>query len=440
MLTSVALLAERVVVIQSLNFVSPKSYSSLIMNRFNNSAPLSDESKAYLLTRPKSERSLIGQFLTPRILRDALIAQIPLTEGMRVLDPGVGTGEFLRSCSEKAAELALFGWDIDESVLDVARRLVPEANLTRRSALSDWDGEKFDVVIGNPPYFEMRKMAPELRKDFGEVISGRPNIFSLFFKVASEVLREGGYLAYVVPPSMNNGAYFEKLRQFIIGNFSIEYLEVFTNLFLFEDVQTAVQLIVLRKGQSSTKHLVDLASLSGSPRQRTIFSAEPSLFKAAFENRTSLFQLGYKASTGTVVWNTRKADLRQTASKDTVPLIWASNIGDQPEVFLVDDHPKRKQYIRNVEPMTGPAIVVNRITGSVGRGSLRCALIPSGMEFVAENHVNVIQERPGVATLTTWTELLNKLRRPEVTKHVQMLTGNTQISATELTNWIPLDQ
>lgn len=410
------------------------------MNPSNNSEPLSAESNEYLLTRPKSERSLIGQFLTPRVLRDALISQIPFEQGMRVLDPGVGTGEFLRSCNEKCKGLALFGWDIDHSVLAVARRLVPEANLTCRSALSEWDGEKFDVVIGNPPYFEMRNLDSELRNTFKDVISGRPNIFSLFFQAGSEVLREGGYLAFVVPPSMNNGAYFEKLRQFITRDFSIEYLEVFADPFLFEDVQTAVQIIVLRKGYSSREYVVDLASLSGSPIGRSIFTAQRSSFQKAFENRTTLFKLGYRAITGTIVWNTRKTDLRRTASDETVPLIWASNITEEPEVLLNDNHPKRPQYIRNVEPMTGPAIVVNRITGSVGRGSLRCALIPNGMEFVAENHVNVIQERSGTVSSITWTELLNKLRAPEITEHVRLLTGNTQISATELTNWIPLNQ
>lgn len=409
------------------------------MRSSSDASQLSPESAAYLRARPKSERSAIGQFLTPRVLRDALIDCIPFKSGMRVLDPGVGTGEFLKSCGEKHDGLSLFGWDIDEAALEVARRLVPEVDLLCRSALSEWDGEKYDVVIGNPPYFEMRNMELELKKNFDEIISGRPNIFSLFFKVGNDVLKEGGYLAYVVPPSMNNGAYFEKLRQYITRNFSIEHLQVFTDPYLFEDVQTAVQLIVLRKGPSSTKHLVDLASLSKSPTQRTIFTADPALFTAAFENRTTLFHLGYKASTGGVVWNTRKDDLQKLASTDTVPLIWASNIGEQTEVVLDDNHPKRPQHIRNVDPLTGPAIVVNRITGSVGRGALRCALIPAGMKFVAENHVNVIQAIPGAASSISWEELLAKLRQPEITDHVQMLTGNTQISAKELMYWIPLD-
>jgi hypothetical protein len=89
--------------------------------------------------------------------------------------------------------------------------------------------------------------------------------------------------------------------------------------------------------------------------------------------------------------------------------------------------------------MVGPAIVVNRITGSVGSGSLRCAMIPNGMDFVGENHVNVIVPQPEREQLVDWDLLLSALRKPEINERIRLLTGNTQVSATELTNWIPLD-
>jgi adenine-specific DNA-methyltransferase len=400
---------------------------------------LSDESNAYLKTRPKSERSPLGQFLTPRILRDILVSKIPFAPGMRVLDPGVGTGEFLKTCSEQCEGLQLFGWDIDTMVLDVAHKVAPSAMLTQRSALSPWTGEKFDVVIGNPPYFEMKALDQETKKDFADVIAGRPNIFSLFFKAGNNILKDGGYLAYVVPPSMNNGAYFEKLRRFIVENFKIEFLQIFDNPFLFEDVQTAVQLIVLKKGHAGSNYTADLGSLSQSDASRIVFSADPNLLTQEFRGRTNLYNLGYKATTGTVVWNTRKDDLSMTEADGAIPLIWASNITSEAEIVLNEKHPKRPQYILNVLPQTGPAIVVNRITGSVGRGSLRCALIPAGMKFVAENHVNVIKIRPDVSQSLNWDELLLRMRSPDIARRIQMLTGNTQISATELTNWIPLD-
>jgi hypothetical protein len=75
----------------------------------------------------------------------------------------------------------------------------------------------------------------------------------------------------------------------------------------------------------------------------------------------------------------------------------------------------------------------------VGQGSLRCALVPEGLDFVGENHVNVIRKREGVKQLVDWNELLDLLRKKEVNTRVQKLTGNTQVSCVELTNFLPLD-
>jgi adenine-specific DNA-methyltransferase len=400
---------------------------------------LSPESVAYLRSRPKSERSPIGQFLTPRSLREELVGQVPLSPGMRVLDPGVGTGEFLKTCLEHCLSISTTGWDIDPAALEVAKELVPSAQLHQRSALEKWEGEPFDVVIGNPPYFEMRDLNPVMRSEFKNVISGRPNIFSLFFEAGFRVLKDGGFLAYVVPPSMNNGAYFDRLRSFILGHFSIEFFRVFDNPFLFEDAQTAVQLIVLKKGSSSTKYWLDLGAASGSPKKRKVFVENKEEFLGRFKGKETLHKLGYQAVTGSVVWNTRKQDLCRHREIESIPLIWAHNIGEGREISLQDDHPKRPQFIKHSMPLVGPAIVVNRITGSVGSGSLRCALIPEGMEYVAENHVNVIIPRQGADQLATLDEVLNALRSPNINERVRLLTGNTQISATELTHWIPLD-
>lgn len=403
------------------------------------SPALSQLSVEYLRGRPKSERSSLGQFLTPRELRESLVSRIPLESGMRVLDPGVGTGEFLKTCSEFSDGLLLHGWDIDKPVLEVAQQLIPDAKLENRSALDTWQGEQFDVVVGNPPYYEMRGINPSLRKDFARVISGRPNIFALFFEAGWRVLKPGGYLGYVVPPSMNNGAYFERLREFLLDQFSIEYFKVFDDPNLFEEVQTAVQLIVLRKGHSSDRNWIDLGEISGSPISRKVFVENPEAFRELFFGKSTIYSLGYQAVTGTVVWNTRKSDLRAIPEVGVVPLIWAHNISLSREILLNEEHPKRPQYVLESRTQTGPAIVVNRITGTVGSGSLRCALVPPGMKFVGENHVNVIVPRKDVDQKASWSDLLDALRAPGVNQRVRFLTGNTQISATELTNWIPLD-
>ena len=62
------------------------------------------------------------------------------------------------------------------------------------------------------------------------------------------------------------------------------------------------------------------------------------------------------------------------------------------------------------------------------------------MGFVAENHVNVIRPRAGARLQMDWQELLEALSADGVAARVRQLTGNTQLSAKELTHLLPLDR
>ncbi len=324
-------------------------------------------------------RKELGQYMTPATLRERLLDQCDLRPGIRVLDPGVGTGEFLASVMVKEPRAKTYGWDIDKTVLSVASEVVPQATLLERSALTPHIGDPFDLVIGNPPYFQFRA-SPDIRRHYGRVISGRVNIFALFFQVGLELLNLGGQLAFVVPPSMNNGAYFNNLRNYILDYGAVEFLEVYSDYSLFSNAQTPVQLIVIRRGAADRgKHTYPYSDPSNGFR-RTLFFEDPQHIRRLFRNGNTLHQLGYEAVTGTVVWNQHKGALRRSPSRKTVPLIWAHNIMDA-SIVLVDNH-RRPQYIETeLPPMVGPAIVANRITGSVGSGALKCALIPEDIDL-----------------------------------------------------------
>ena len=136
-----------------------------------------------------------------------------------------------------------------------------------------------------------------------------------------------------------------------------------------------------------------------------------------------------------MVWNQRRAALRRRPDRGTALLIWSHNIGETLEVAGDRSKP---QFIETDRRERGPAIVVNRVIGAVGKGRLRCALVPEGMEFVAENHVNVVRPHGGFAPRVTFGELLAALRRETTGECARLITGNTQLSATELTHLLPL--
>lgn len=394
------------------------------------------ETLEWLKAADLKDRQSKGQYMTPRSLRSYLLRQLDFKPGDRVLDPAVGTGEFLRQALEIAPGIEVTGWDIDEAILRTAAKNVPSSTLIRRSGLDDYDGELFDFVIGNPPYFELKLETHEKEK-FRPVINGRPNIYGLFFQVGLDALKPGGLLAYVVPPSMNAGAYFKSLRRFLTHSNHVVSLKVFNDSSMFVDAQTSVQVIVIRKGEGESKHTFEVKD-AHSGVSSLVFCEDPEAFGRLYEGCVSLASLGYEAVTGTTVWNQNKDKLVNHEDDSTVPLLYARNIVSGGVELSPDD--RRPQFIRNGRHMTGEAIVVNRIIGGVGKGVIKAGLIPEGYRFAAENHLNVIRPIQGVPQKVSVGELYKLITAPEIIDKARTLTGNTQLSATEWTHLIPIRQ
>lgn len=389
--------------------------------------PLSEASRAYLARTPLEKRKRLGQFFTPSALRDALLDDLALPARARILDPACGTGEFLASAGVRYPDATLVGWEVDPEPAGVASAQVPRARIEVCDALAVPFEPAFDAVIGNPPYFECR-LDPETRARFAGAISGRPNSYALFVYLGLELLKPGGRLAFVLPPSMNNGRYFSALRQRILALARVESLRLLDAPDLFVGASQKVMLLRLTKGESDDARFVYRRGAF------TLFTEDPGALAELFESATTLADLGYTVKTGQVVWNQARADLVDRA-QGAVRLIWSHDIGDGELRF--DGRPGKPGFVRGRAPLVGPAIVCNRVTGSGAAARLRAALVPAGLEFVGENHVNVVLPPAGTPERDV-ARVVERLRDPRVLQSVRRLTGNTQISSRELAHLVPV--
>ena len=406
-----------------------------------NKKEFNDNTIKYMEEADIDYRKSLGQYFTPRSIRELLVNRLPNTiKEPKVLDPACGTGEFLITVKDYFRDPELYGWDIDRKLITIAKRVIPEAKFKKIDALLNTDYGKYDFVIGNPPYFEFSP-SKEIEEKFKHITNGRINIFSLFICQGLNWLKKGGYLAFVVPPSMNNGAYFLKLRKFIIENANIEYLHILKDPRIFHGALQSTMLLVLKKGKNEGNYLFKNNGI-------LIFSEEAKFLEKSFKNRITLHDLNYEVKTGRLIWNENKRLLTNNP-KEGVPLIWAHNITNEglKHPLLNSGKP---QYVKRNDFDIGPAIVTNRITGSVKSKNLKAAVIPTGKKFIAENHVNVIfpQSAKRQITLTFDNNSLKKnislyqiakqLSSKENLKVVENITGNTQISKTELENLFPI--
>lgn len=384
-------------------------------------------------------RKTKGQYFTPKSIREELLRKLPpINKFIKILDPACGTGEFLLSASKYFKNAGLFGWEIDENLVTICKKLVPEAKLELIDSLTKNSKNEFDYVIGNPPYFEFRP-SNEIRSNYKEVLNGRVNIFNLFIKLGLDLIKENGYLAYVVPPSMNNGAYFNKLRDYIVKHSNIEHLSILKSPKLFHEAQQTVMLLVLKKTKNKQSFVFNKNGI-------TLFTEKPDYLKKIFRGKKTLKELNYTVRTGKLVWNQNKKFLTQDSKKGKL-LIWAKNIASAGLKIPLKNRP---QYVITNNYDVGPAIVVNRIVGSVGNSQLKAAIIPKGLKFIAENHVNVIYPPKTNSRLNivgnknkiyniNLEELAFQLNSKEKSSLLLYLTGNTQISKSELENLFPFD-
>ncbi|NOY87999.1 MAG: N-6 DNA methylase [FCB group bacterium] len=380
----------------------------------------------YIKTTDIEYRKKMGQYFTPLFVRQHLLHHLPKTKAPQILDPACGTGEFLLSAQEYFENPQLYGWEIDPHLVNLSQRINPQAKIIKADALKKkYSHEKFDYVISNPPYYEFPP-DKEIKDKFQEVIKGRSNIFSMFIKIGLEVLKPGGYLGFVVPPSMNNGAYFSNLRQYIIDNANIEYLKILSSSSLFHRALQTVMILILKKGKNKGNYIFKKNGI-------TIFSAQPQKLSQAFQNKKTLKELGFTVSTGKVVWNQHKEELTNIC-KSNILLIWSHNITDKG--LKLNHKAQKPQYIKSEKYDIGPAIVVNRIIGNVAHIKLKAAVVPSGVKFLGENHINVIYS-PSDRHFNL-DDICKQITSENTMETIKLITGNTQLSKTELAHLLPL--
>ena len=125
---------------------------------------------------------------------------------LRVLDPACGDGRFLAAVAARAATLGvgvrLVGVDVDRRRRTPPAPTLPGARIERADALRhDFGGERFDLVIGNPPF--LSQMAAATTRGGASGRSGGPYADAAveFLALAGELVdprRPGGVRAAAV--------------------------------------------------------------------------------------------------------------------------------------------------------------------------------------------------------------------------------------------------
>ncbi len=107
----------------------------------------------------------------------------------------------------------------------------------------------FDIVIGNPPYIRQEQLGqykPFWQKEF-ECYDGVADIYVYFFERGIQLLKEGGFLAYISSNKYFRAGYGRKLREFLAAHTNLVEIVDFGELPVFSKAATFPAIVITRK-------------------------------------------------------------------------------------------------------------------------------------------------------------------------------------------------
>lgn len=105
--------------------------------------------------------------------------------------------------------------------------------------------EKFDIIIGNPPYGSIIKNNKDYFTKNYISAEGKHEIFKYFIEKGLYMLDNNAVLTYIIPDTWTSLGYFKKLRKLIIENFQIHSItKSLYNVFKSATVDTSVFFII----------------------------------------------------------------------------------------------------------------------------------------------------------------------------------------------------
>ena len=446
----------------------------------------------YAVLLPGHYRGSAGAFYTPPCLAARLLDQAQ-EAGLdwataKILDPAAGGGVFLVHAATRMLDALgeceprlalhqikdrLHGLELDpyaaalaqvslEVVLaDTVKAAGGSTPLFVRvcDTLEEPPKAIFDLVVGNPPYGRVT-LTDEARKRYGRSLYGHANLYGVFTDIALRWTKRGGLMAYLTPTSFLAGHYYSALRGLLAKEappLSIDFVHARKGV--FEDVLQETLLAVYRKGARPARAQIHYLTVTselvadvvrngtvGLPRPATRpwlapRTPEHSRLIAAVEAMPHrLSHWGYAVSTGPLVWNRHKDQMRHRAGKGTLPLIWAEAVTADGRFIYRAEKKNHAPYFK-VETgdawlvVQDPCVLVQRTTAKEQARRLIAAEMPAAFierhgGVVVENHLNMVR---AVGRSAVSPGALSALLNSDVVDQVfRCMSGSVAVSAFEL--------
>ena len=383
-----------------------------------------------------NEKKANGIYFTPKnIVIDMIkICKKHNKNIKRVLEPSCGSCQVINEVDKAFEDVQIDGVEFNNTIFTEIKALehTNNTNLMNNDYLKYVPEEKYDLIIGNPPYFVMPKK--DVETIYYNYFDGRPNIFVLFIIKAMFELKMNGILAFVLPKNFLNCNYYNKLREHIVDNFKIVSIKDHSNEKYIETGQDTIVLIIQRR-KKRTINIKYVLKFEGN----TIFNTKEGIkkLKEYYKDATTLKNMNFEVKVGNVVWNQVKDKL--TNDNTNTRLVYSSDIIDNNLSIKEYKNPAKKNFIEQ-KGSTDLLLVVNRGYGK-GKYKFSYCLIDIEKEYLVENHlicIKSLEELERNVLLEKYKLIINSLKSKKTQNFVDLYFGNNAMNTKELGEVMPI--
>ncbi len=406
----------------------------------------SDLSKSLTKQLDKKVIKQNGIFFTPfNIIKQTLssVTRYCNKHGIQIktiLEPSCGSCEFIEYLDYSFNNTTIDGIEFNNQIFESIKGKYKEYGVSSSENNSinlfnldflKTDDKKYDLIIGNPPYFVMSKK--DVDNKFHDYFDGRPNIFVIFILHSLKKLNDNGVLSFVLPKSFCNCTYYNKLRVHIYENYNIiDIIDCSKEKYLGTSQDTVIFTI-------SNKTTNDNKQFSFIKNDIILFNTPENVqkLKYLYENTTTIEGLDLFVKVGNTVWNQEKDIL--TDDENFTRLIYSGDIKDNKLVLTKYKDEAKKNYI-NKEGESGPLLIVNRGYG-VGTYKFDYCLIDIDKNYTIENHIITIRSSIDISKeelIKKYNFIIKSFNNDKTKEFINLYCCNSAMNTNELQNILPI--
>jgi adenine-specific DNA-methyltransferase len=228
------------------------------------------------LQAQNTSQKLRGGYYTPKAMTDYMI-KWAFSDGIKhnVLEPSCGDGAFLESLKAHEGEFdQCLAIELDTVESQLASDRVRECrtiNVVNNDFFNEFEwklrGQRYDLIIGNPPYIRYQYLTPEQRNAQSNILVNNGmksnkliNAWVSFLVANVELLDKNGKIAMVIPAELLQVAYAADLRLFLANTLSRVTIVTFREL-VFPDVQQEVVILLGEKDENQKDSIISVVEL-----------------------------------------------------------------------------------------------------------------------------------------------------------------------------------